>query len=37
MILEVEAGCEGVIYLHVDIFAICQGEGEASKESTKKL
>lgn len=31
------ADCEGVIYLHADILAISDGEGEASEESIKKL
>lgn len=32
-----EADCEGVIYLHANILAISDDEGEGSEESTKKL
>lgn len=28
-----EADCEGVIYLHADILAISDGEGEGREES----
>lgn len=31
------ADCEGVIYLHADILAISDGEGEGGEESKEKL